>query len=229
MSVTKFPRLTTKIRLAVLLALICFVLALQLSGLTRIRQRLGLSYEFPSSLGPAYPPIERRLGEGVILKNVSHLPRIQFDFSQIKESQLEREDRERRRKSVKDGFIHAWNGYKKCAWGHDEIRPVSCQPNDPFAGWGATLVDSLDTLFIMGLKDQFDEAVEHLKKVDFTKADDPISLFETVIRYLGGLLSAYELSGEPLLLQKARYLAEALTPAFSTPSGIPFNRWHMNK
>ncbi|CAG8496247.1 8799_t:CDS:10 [Paraglomus occultum] len=228
MSATKLPRLTTKIRLAVLLALICFVLALQLSGLAHIRQKLGLSYELPSSLGSAHPPVERRLGDDVILKNVSHLPRIQFDFSQIEESQLEREVREQRLKSVKDGFIYAWNGYKKCAWGHDEIKPVTCQPNDSFAGWGATLVDALDTLFIMGLKDQFGEAVEHLKGVDFTKADTAISLFETVIRYLGGLLSAYELSGERLLLQKAIDLADALTPAFSTPTGIPSNRWDMS-
>ena len=45
--------------------------------------------------------------------------------------------------------------------------------------------------------------------------------FETVIRYLGGLLSAYALSGDPILLSRADDLGKMLLPAFNTPSGLP--------
>ena len=48
--------------------------------------------------------------------------------------------------------MFAWNNYKKYAWGKDELRPVSGRGNDWF-GVGLTIVDSLDTLYIMGLKD----------------------------------------------------------------------------
>lgn len=45
--------------------------------------------------------------------------------------------------------------------------------------------------------------------------------FETVIRYFGGLLSAYALSGRQVLLHKADELAQRLLPVFRTPSGMP--------
>jgi mannosyl-oligosaccharide alpha-1,2-mannosidase len=45
--------------------------------------------------------------------------------------------------------------------------------------------------------------------------------FETVIRYLGGLLSAYALSHDPILLLRADDLGFALLPAFNTTSGLP--------
>lgn len=48
-----------------------------------------------------------------------------------------------------------------------------------------------------------------------------VPFFETVIRYLGGLLSAYALSGEPILLARADDLGKALLPAFNTSSGMP--------
>ena len=54
-------------------------------------------------------------------------------------------------------------------------------------------------------------------------------MFETTIRYLGGLLSAYALSGESILLEKAVELGDALLPAFSTPSGLPYHQVHLVK
>ena len=50
--------------------------------------------------------------------------------------------------------------------------------------------------------------------------------FETVIRYLGGLLSAYALSHEPVLLHQADALGAALLPAFNTSSGFPMYSVH---
>ena len=46
--------------------------------------------------------------------------------------------------------------------------------------------------------------------------------FETVIRYLGGLLSAYALSEDAVLLDKAENLGKLLSPAFGTESGLPY-------
>ena len=47
-----------------------------------------------------------------------------------------------------------------------------------------------------------------------------VPFFETVIRYLGGLLSAHALSNEPILLKKADELATKLAPVFNTPTGL---------
>ncbi|MGC2163804.1 MAG: glycoside hydrolase family 47 protein, partial [Silvibacterium sp.] len=59
---------------------------------------------------------------------------------------------------VRDQFLHAWNGYHKYAWGHDELRPLS---KKPFDWYGTSLmmtpVDSLDTMILMGLNQQADE------------------------------------------------------------------------
>jgi len=55
-----------------------------------------------------------------------------------------------RQKAVVDEFLHAWNNYKAYAWGHDELKPVSHGWID-YMGVGLTIVDSLDTLYIMGL------------------------------------------------------------------------------
>ncbi|XP_048227819.1 mannosyl-oligosaccharide 1,2-alpha-mannosidase MNS1 isoform X2 [Ricinus communis] len=106
-----------------------------------------------------------------------------------------------RREKVKEAMVHAWSSYEKYAWGHDELQPQTRNGIDSFGGLGATLIDSLDTLFIMGLHEQFQKARE----------------------VVGGLLSAYDLSGDKVFLEKARDIADRLLPAWSTPSGIPYN------
>lgn len=49
-------------------------------------------------------------------------------------------------------FKHSWAGYKKYAWGHDNVKPISKGYHDWF-NLGLTIVDSLDTLYIMGLNE----------------------------------------------------------------------------
>ncbi|KAK4891461.1 hypothetical protein LTR27_009956 [Elasticomyces elasticus] len=133
---------------------------------------------------------------------------------------------------IKAAAQHAWNGYRDAAWGMDEVKPISGLYNNPFNGWGATLVDSLDTLWIMGLTSEFDQAVEFVKTIDFTTSTrSDIPLFETTIRYLGGLIAAYDISGAQtqyrVLLDKAVELAEVLYSAFDTPNRMPqtYYRW----
>ncbi|KAJ6846522.1 mannosyl-oligosaccharide 1,2-alpha-mannosidase MNS1-like [Iris pallida] len=129
-----------------------------------------------------------------------------------------------RREKVKDAMLHAWNSYEKYAWGQDELQPQSKNGINSFGGLGATLVDSLDTLYIMGLEDQFKKAREWVaNSLDFNK-DYEASVFETTIRVVGGLLSAYDLSGDEIFLEKAKDISDRLLPAWDTPSGIPYNR-----
>ncbi|KAL9325927.1 hypothetical protein ACSQ67_006572 [Phaseolus vulgaris] len=129
-----------------------------------------------------------------------------------------------RRDKIKDAMLHAWTSYETYAWGRDELKPQSKNGVDNFGGLGATLVDSLDTLFIMGLDDQFNRAREWVaESLSFDKNIE-VSVFETTIRVMGGLLSAYDLSGDNVFLEKARDIADKLLPAWNTPSGIPYNR-----
>ncbi|KAK5730857.1 hypothetical protein LTR15_000795 [Elasticomyces elasticus] len=154
------------------------------------------------------------------------IPQIQHDFEA--ETYDQRVQREARLAEVKQAFEHSWEGYKKNAWLQDEVAPVSGKPHNGFGGWGATLVDSLDTLWIMGLKKEFAIAVAEVRKIDFTTTPlEELNVFETTIRYLGGLLSAYDLSGHKheILLQKAVELGEMLYVAFDTPNRMPVTRW----
>ncbi|AQK45953.1 Mannosyl-oligosaccharide 12-alpha-mannosidase MNS1 [Zea mays] len=105
-----------------------------------------------------------------------------------------------------------------------EYEPQSKDGINSFGGLGATLVDSLDTLYIMGLKDEFQKARDWVaESLDFDK-DYDASVFETTIRVVGGLLSAYDLSGDKVFLDKAKDITDRLLPAWDTTSGIPYNR-----
>ncbi|KAE8379633.1 glycosyl hydrolase family 47-domain-containing protein [Aspergillus bertholletiae] len=156
------------------------------------------------------------------------LPKLQAKFSD--EASEDKMKRLNRLSTIKSTFEHAWNGYKANAMGHDEVLPLRGGFKDTFNGWGATLVDTLDTLWIMGLEEEFSIAVDQVKKIDFTTSKKgEIPVFETAIRYLGGLLGAYDISGHKydLLLDKAIELAEVLMGAFDTPNRMPmlFYKW----
>ncbi|TSV94897.1 Endoplasmic reticulum mannosyl-oligosaccharide 1,2-alpha-mannosidase [Bagarius yarrelli] len=127
-----------------------------------------------------------------------------------------------RLEAVQEAFRHAWKGYKDFAWGHDELKPISKSYNEWF-GLGLTLIDALDTMWIMGLKKEFEEARQWVAThLSFEKNVD-VNLFESTIRILGGLLSTYHLSGDALFLDKAKDIGSRLLPAFNTPSKIPYS------
>ena len=160
------------------------------------------------------------------------IPKVQYDFGE--EPPAAKEKRQIRLDKIKAETKRAWTGYKQFAWTHDEVRPISKVPNDPFCGWAATLVDALDTLWIMGMKDEFDDAVEAVKLIDFstTPYRSDIPVFETIIRYLGGLVGAYDVTGGHdgkyrVLLEKAEELAAILMGVFDTPNRMPilYYRW----
>ncbi|KAI5115000.1 hypothetical protein M0805_004707, partial [Coniferiporia weirii] len=97
---------------------------------------------------------------------------------------------------VKSMFTEAFSTYKEFAFGHDDLRPVSKSFNDGRNGWGASIVDGMTTMFVMGLDELFNEAVNFSSTIDFSRSrvGGTVSVFETSIRYVGGLLSAYQLS-----------------------------------
>ncbi len=153
------------------------------------------------------------------------IPKIQYKFGP--ETAAAKAKRQERQDRVRAEIKRSWAGYRTYAWMHDELSPVSGEYRDPFCGWAATLVDSLDTLWIAGLKDEFDEAAKAVANIDFTYSEkSTIPVFETTIRYLGGLLAAFDVSGGhdgqyKILLDKAFELAEILMGVFDTPNRMP--------
>jgi mannosyl-oligosaccharide alpha-1,2-mannosidase len=172
-------------------------------------------YSFPRPFYPVPSPLKK-------LPPIpdAAIPKIQAPFPP--ESPTAASLRLSRQKAVKDAFLTSWNAYRAYAIPHDELSPVTKAFTDPFGGWGATLVDALDTLWLMGLHAEFTEAVGFVEKIDFTTTTmRRMRVFETVIRYLGGLLAAYELSEQPVLLRKAVELADVLMGVFDTPNRMP--------
>jgi mannosidase alpha-like ER degradation enhancer 2 len=124
---------------------------------------------------------------------------------------------------VKAEFLRAWNGYKKYAWGHDDLKPLSKTYHDWYPQpLLMTPVDSLDTMIIMGFRQEADATREHIvQNLSFDK-DISVQNFEITIRLLGGLLTNYQLTGDKRLLALAEDLGNRLLPVFESPTGMPY-------
>ncbi|KAA0186645.1 hypothetical protein HAZT_HAZT006204 [Hyalella azteca] len=150
---------------------------------------------------------------------------------------------------AKKMFYHAYDGYMKYAFPYDELRPISCDGHDTWGSYSLTLIDALDTLAIIGNKTEFQKVAKLvLERVNF-ESDINVSVFETNIRIVGGLVSAhlmykrqvsiqfleqdfvfqrmgmelepgYPCSGP--LLRLAEKVAKKLLPAFHTKTGMPY-------
>jgi ER degradation enhancer, mannosidase alpha-like 2 len=126
---------------------------------------------------------------------------------------------------VRAETLHAWNGYKKYAWGHDALKPLSQKPFDWY-GEGHSLlmtpVDALDTLTLMGLKEQADDARTLIDTKLNLDQDIYVKDFEITIRLLGSLISCYEITGDKRLLELADDLGRRMSPMFDSPTGMPY-------
>lgn len=124
---------------------------------------------------------------------------------------------------VKAEFLHGWNGYRTHAWGHDALKPLSNAGSDWYGeSLLMTPVDALDTLLLMGLTKEADDARELIAtRLSFDR-DLDVKHFEIVIRLLGGLLSGYQMTGDARLLALADDLGTRLLPAFDSPTGLPY-------
>eukprot|EP00747_Dinoflagellata_sp_TGD_P107386 gnl/TRDRNA2_/TRDRNA2_170124_c0_seq7.p1 gnl/TRDRNA2_/TRDRNA2_170124_c0~~gnl/TRDRNA2_/TRDRNA2_170124_c0_seq7.p1 ORF type:complete len:552 (-),score=112.35 gnl/TRDRNA2_/TRDRNA2_170124_c0_seq7:14-1669(-) len=129
-----------------------------------------------------------------------------------------RKDKSAERKdAIRKAVLHAWENYKKFAWGKDDLRPMSHGGEDNL-GQAVTMVDSLDTLWLVGLKEEFNEAKEWLEENlpdRLSHIPPAASVFETCIRTLGGLLSAYDLSHDKVFIDLAIPLARKIMGAVS--------------
>jgi len=126
---------------------------------------------------------------------------------------------------VRSEMRWAWRNYRERAWGKDQIKPIS-GGYESFSlknrHVGLSLVEALDTLWVMGLDSEFRDGVDWVKADLHFDIDGDVSVFETSIRLVGGLLSAWHACGDPVLLAKARDLADRLLPSFAaSPLGIP--------
>jgi mannosidase alpha-like ER degradation enhancer 2 len=132
-------------------------------------------------------------------------------------------DRQKLAAEVKTEFLHAWNGYKQYAWGHDDLKPLSKTYHDWYGQpLLMTPVDALDTLIIMGLKYEAATTQQYiLANLSFDK-DIEVQNFEITIRLLGGLLTNYQLTGDERFLKLAQDLGNRLLPVFNSPTGMPY-------
>ena len=124
---------------------------------------------------------------------------------------------------VRAELLFSWRAYEKYAWGHDELRPMSKTARDWYGeSLLITPVDALDTLILMGFDDEAAKARQLIdERLSFDK-DISVKNFEITIRVLGGLLSAYQMTGDRGLLALAEDLGTRLLPAFNSPTGMPY-------
>ncbi|KAJ8106503.1 hypothetical protein OPT61_g9490 [Boeremia exigua] len=144
-----------------------------------------------------------------------------------------------RSQAVIDVFKLSWEAYYEHAFPNDELHPVTNTSGNSRNGWAASAADALSTALIMGEREIVNQIISHIPSIDWSSTSDPVSLFETTIRYLGGMLSGYDFLSGPLahladnpahvaaLLTQSIHLANNLSFAFNTPSGIPYNTLHL--
>ena len=97
---------------------------------------------------------------------------------------------EKKRKHVRNMMKDAWDTYVAYAWGYDEVKPNSKGINDRHGSripMGTSIVDSMSTLYIMGLDEEFQKGREWIaENFDFNRVHADVSVFETNIRFVGG-------------------------------------------
>ena len=145
-----------------------------------------------------------------------------------------------RANAIRDAFIFAWNGYFTACKGQDEFQPVTNTCTNSRNSWGASAVDALSTALVMEIQAIVTDILDYIPTIDFTTSATQVSLIETTIRYLAGMLSGYGLLKDEILnvtasvaaiealLTQSQRLADSLMFAFDTPTGIPLNGVYLN-
>lgn len=156
------------------------------------------------------------------------LPNIQLSSSKFPHLALWHQSN--RQSEVKEAFQRCWSSYRSMAWLADGLTPLSGLPRNDMGGWGATLIDNLDTMWIMGMRHEFEQAVAAVANISFEDTLSPeVNTHEVNLRILGGLLSAYDLSHESILIEKAIEVGNMLYAAFDTPNRMPIIHWDLHK
>jgi len=131
---------------------------------------------------------------------------------------------------IRKAMRASYGAYEKYAFGFDELQPKSLRGSNNQGGVSASVIDAIDTLKIMNLEEEYERARAHIlndetsgiEKLASARLDRGVSVFETNIRVLGGLLSIYDLTSDEKFLERAVQVANAIAPAFETKSGIPY-------
>ena len=127
---------------------------------------------------------------------------------------------------VRNEFLHAWNGYKQFAWGHDQVMPLSGTYSEFFVSGhpiGLSIIEALDTLYVMGLDEELALGVDWIKNNLNFEIDGDFHVFEFIIRVLGGLEAGYLATGDPELLRLSVQAGDLVLPAFTkSPTGMPY-------
>ncbi|XP_044732219.1 ER degradation-enhancing alpha-mannosidase-like protein 3 [Chrysoperla carnea] len=171
---------------------------------------------------------------------------LNYETSATETSPMSKKEREALREESRDMFYHAYRAYMENAYPADELMPLSCQGryrglqpsrgdmDDILGNFSLTLIDTLDTLVILGDLEEFEHGVKLIIRDVSFDTDVVVSVFETNIRVLGGLLSGHilaeylkETAGilkwyQNELLDMAKDLGYRLLPAFNTTTGIPY-------
>lgn len=153
--------------------------------------------------------------------------KIQYDFPAGSGGNAERAA------AVKEAYTFAWDAYSKYANGMDELQPLNASGTNDWYGWGVTVVDAIDTAIVMNLTDIVEQQLAFIQNIDFdTTTYGPVEIFDTSIRYVGGLLASYDLlkSGQfpntysqaqvNALLAQAVSLADKIAFGFDSPTGL---------
>lgn len=153
---------------------------------------------------------------------------IQYAFPEGNNANTSRAD------AVRDLYRASWSQYAQYCFGKDTLLPLNNSCDNDLFGWGASIVDGIDTAIIMNLTDIVDQQLKWISQVDFTRSDYLVDGFDAIIRYLGGLLSAYDLLTSDYVpkgtydqnlidavLTQAQTLGDKLKPQFDNPSGLP--------
>ena len=124
---------------------------------------------------------------------------------------------------IKSEFLLCWNSYVKYAWGYDQLDPLKKKGENWYSvSFYMTPVDAMDTMILMGLRQQADSARALVDSHLNFDQDVYVSTFEFTIRFIGGLLSSYEMTGDKRLLALAKDLADRELAAFKSPTGMPY-------
>lgn len=157
----------------------------------------------------AYNYLKDTYSEGNI-PNTTHFEELcEFNFTSKKEE-------------VREAIYHSWSSYRKSAWGFDSIKPVSGRPVNDFSGLSMTLIDSIDTLLLAGFHKEANESKMWILDNFRIETQQNVNIFELNIRVLGGLLSAYQMTGDEDYKIFAEYVASKIVQTFVEPSGVPY-------
>jgi len=138
------------------------------------------------------------------------------------------DDMDQMAERVRSEFEHAWAGYREYAWGHDALRPLARSFRDWYdRSLYMTPLDAFDTMLLMGLDDQAEDAKTLVLENLTFDVDIHVQVFEITIRIFGGLITAYQMDGDRRFLDLATDLANRLLPAFDSKTGMPYGRVHL--